>query len=207
MFAYKIHRIFKHYDWKSSYEVIRNLKLIHTLVLDVGCGDGSKSIIHKDYIKVLIGLDINLKCLINANMKGIYVVQGEAIKLPFKNGSFDLVMSFHVIEHIKNDLMFINEIYRVLKETGYAILITPNRIRSNTIIYKFLTRSKEMYPMNPEHVYEYTKEDFETLLFKSYFKHYKVRPIGFIRLPILEIATIPHFFSKHCDQLMAILRK
>ncbi|MFQ5772612.1 MAG: class I SAM-dependent methyltransferase [bacterium] len=162
---------------------------------------------HKDLIEVLIGLDIDLKRLREAKMRGILVVYGDATKLPFKNDSFDAIISFHVIEHIKKDLAFVNEIYRVLKNSGFVIMITPNRVRLNSVIYRLFHRHKEKYPMNPEHVFEYTKKDLGTLFLKSSFKHYEIRPIGLVRLPRLEITTVPRFLSKYCDQLMAILKK
>ena len=67
---------------------------------------------------------------------------------PFKNindNSFDTLISFQVIEHIKNDKLFIEEIYRILKPGGKALISTPN-------IKMTLTR-------NPWHIREYTSEE------------------------------------------------
>ena len=200
---------FEHYDWNCSYGVLQQTELKHSLILDVGCGDGRKTSIHKDFAKVLIGIDIDLKALREAKQKGILVVRGDATKLPFKNDSFDIVLSFHLIEHLKNSLAFINDIYRVLKITGYTIIITPNYRRLNSILYRLIKRPKEKYPFNPDHEFEYTKGDLEKLLSKSNFRYhtYTIEPIGFIRLRKLEISTCPIFLSAYCDQLMAILRK
>lgn len=86
------------------------------------------------------------------------IIQGENVEfkqasvppLPFKDGEFDCVISFQVIEHIKNDQRFVDEVYRVLREGGKFIVSTPN-------ISMSLTR-------NPWHVREYTKEQFSKLL-------------------------------------------
>lgn len=64
--------------------------------------------------------------------------------------SMDCVISFQVIEHIKNDSAFVAEVARVLKPGGRFIVSTPNRPMS-------LTR-------NPWHVREYTAEEFSALL-------------------------------------------
>ncbi|KXK27781.1 MAG: type 11 methyltransferase, partial [Bacteroidetes bacterium OLB12] len=45
----------------------------------------------------------------------------------FADNSFDSVVSFQVIEHIENDHLFLQEINRVLKPGGIALLTTPNR--------------------------------------------------------------------------------
>ncbi len=70
--------------------------------------------------------------------------------LPFDDESFDYVISFQVIEHIKRDDRFVDEVQRVLRPGGKFIVSTPNIVMS-------LTR-------NPWHVREYTKEEFTTLL-------------------------------------------
>lgn len=66
------------------------------------------------------------------------------------DNSVDFIVTFQVIEHIRNDDFFLNEIYRVLKPGGKLILTTPN-------IRMSLTR-------NPWHVREYTKEEMLKLL-------------------------------------------
>jgi ubiquinone/menaquinone biosynthesis C-methylase UbiE len=54
----------------------------------------------------------------------------EGVHLPFPNGSFDIVISNHVIEHVgdrASQCAHLCEVARVLKETGQAYLATPNR--------------------------------------------------------------------------------
>ncbi|MFI3264969.1 MAG: class I SAM-dependent methyltransferase [Rikenellaceae bacterium] len=86
------------------------------------------------------------------------VIEGENVEfreatvppLPFADEEFDCVISFQVIEHIKDDKQFVAEVKRVLKKGGLFIVSTPNITMS-------LTR-------NPWHVREYTKEEFSALL-------------------------------------------
>ncbi len=67
-----------------------------------------------------------------------------------EDNSFDAVVTFQVIEHIKNDRFFLQEIKRVLKPGGILVLTTPN-------IRMSLTR-------NPWHVREYTPEGITKLI-------------------------------------------
>ena len=74
--------------------------------------------------------------------------------LDFADESFDYVISFQVIEHIKNDKEFVAEVSRVLRKGGKFIVSTPNAPMS-------LTR-------NPWHVREYTSEELKELLSKEF---------------------------------------
>lgn len=70
--------------------------------------------------------------------------------LPFEDETFDFVVSFQVIEHIKHDEAFVAEVRRVLRKGGKFIVSTPNKPMS-------LTR-------NPWHVREYTAAELGALL-------------------------------------------
>ncbi len=49
----------------------------------------------------------------------------DMLAIPFENGTFDLVIANHVLEHVLDDLKALAEIHRVLKPGGHAILQTP----------------------------------------------------------------------------------
>lgn len=70
--------------------------------------------------------------------------------LAFPDASFDCVISFQVIEHIRRDAEFVREAARVLRPGGRFIVTTPNAPMS-------LTR-------NPWHVREYRAEELRELL-------------------------------------------
>lgn len=86
--------------------------------------------------------------------QGVKFTRATVPPIPFPDGSFDFVVSFQVIEHIKDDKTLVDEMHRVLKPGGTLILSTPNKSMS-------LTR-------NPFHVREYTPEEFDALLSRRF---------------------------------------
>jgi SAM-dependent methyltransferase len=76
--------------------------------------------------------------------------QMEVPPIGFADESFDFVISFQVIEHIKRDKEFVKEVSRVLRKGGKFIVSTPNAPMS-------LTR-------NPWHIREYTEQELHDLL-------------------------------------------
>jgi SAM-dependent methyltransferase len=52
-------------------------------------------------------------------------VHADITDLPFADGSFDLVVCLHVLEHVVDDRAAIREFYRVLRPGGRAVLQVP----------------------------------------------------------------------------------
>lgn len=52
-------------------------------------------------------------------------VLGDLCATPFRDGAFDLVVCFHVLEHIPDDLTAMSEIGRILSDRGTAVVVVP----------------------------------------------------------------------------------
>jgi predicted SAM-dependent methyltransferase len=52
-------------------------------------------------------------------------IRGDLCVMPFMSASIDIVLTNHVLEHVKDDFAAICEIYRILKPKGIAILQVP----------------------------------------------------------------------------------
>src|SRR5277367_3970836 len=91
-------------------------------VLDAGCG--SSLIVQS--LNNVVGMDFNYAKLRFLRRYEIPLVNGSAFALPFKDDSFDCVMSSQVIEHIRYDESIFTEMRRVLRTGGMLILGTPD---------------------------------------------------------------------------------
>lgn len=71
-------------------------------ILDAGCGEGF--VIDRLRDKNIVGMDISRRALNIAvqNHQGIALACGNVYSMPFKPGTFDLVMVLEVLEHLKS---------------------------------------------------------------------------------------------------------
>lgn len=132
----------------NKLEVIDNTKTI----LDVGCGDGSLVKYLNNQGVAATGCDIK-----DLNFeKDIF---------PYKDGSFDYILLYSVIEHVHNTGHLILEIRRMLKISGVLIIITPN--------FKYCSNS---FYDDPTHVKPFTNIGLENILKIYDFKNIIVKP-------------------------------
>ena len=76
---------------------------------------------------------------------GLQGVQADACRpLPFRDASFDVVVSMEGIEHFENQVCFLRECARVLKPGGRLILTTPNVMHLSSRVAGFLTGQRVM---------------------------------------------------------------
>ncbi len=108
-------------------------------VLEVGCGTGLILRATSPLARRAIGVDVSSGMLGVAAARGLRVVQASATALPFPPRSFDLVYSFKVLPHIENLPLALDEVHRVLRPGGRALLEFYNR-RSLRYLVKRLKR-------------------------------------------------------------------
>ncbi len=119
--------------------------LVEGDLLEVGCGEGRGVSVLQDKVKSYFGIDKIQEVIDQLKDKFPKAKFQQTVIPPFSgltSNTYDSVVSFQVIEHIQDDKLFLQEIYRVLKPGGKAIISTPN-------IRHTLSR-------NPWHIREYT---------------------------------------------------
>lgn len=92
-------------------------------ILDIGFGNGGICACFADK-NFTVGVDIRDQCREEHRHLPRCLARSEA--LPFADGSFDIVISHHVIEHVENHDSHLSEIHRILIPKGICYLGTPN---------------------------------------------------------------------------------
>ncbi|MEX2081186.1 MAG: class I SAM-dependent methyltransferase, partial [Dehalococcoidia bacterium] len=97
-------------------------------ILDIGCGLGKYVEKFREFTPDAFGLDIDAKRVRegSANVPGLML--GVSEQLPFRDGSFDLVVLNEVIEHVGDDRRTMGEAHRVLRPGGHVAVYAPNRL-------------------------------------------------------------------------------
>jgi len=94
-------------------------------ILDVGCGTGANLLMLSQYGDAE-GVDISEDALAFCRERGLANVKlGAAEKLPYEDGTFDLVTALDVVEHMDDDLAGLREMRRVLRPGGRVLLFVP----------------------------------------------------------------------------------
>ena len=93
--------------------------------LDVGCGGGGNTSVLRDLGWRVAGLEYSPVAAPITAARGIPVVRGDARRLPFRDGSMDLVISTDMWEHIDDDEAVARETVRVLRPGGRALVAVP----------------------------------------------------------------------------------
>jgi len=97
--------------------------------LEVGCGRGLVA----DYLTKRLGfsvvaVDLDFEALSLARQelgsnRQIFLVQADALSLPFPDGCFDLVLGLNMLHHTPDWLQALREMSRVLSFSGWLLLV------------------------------------------------------------------------------------
>lgn len=99
-------------------------------VLVVGCGDGREAgLIARSLGADVVGVGLDRRRFDRAQAAPARLVEMDALRLAFADDSFDLVYSFHALEHIPDPAQALREMRRVAQPGAPFLVGTPNRDR------------------------------------------------------------------------------
>lgn len=116
--------------------VAERLPLTGRRVLDIGCGEGGLAKNLEARGASAVGLDLDSQNLVIARAARLHnglvpgaFVSGTGTRLPFRDGSFDLVAAVETIEHVGRPAVLVEEMFRVVRPRGHVLVTTPNLLQ------------------------------------------------------------------------------
>src|SRR5205807_971295 len=126
-------------------------------VLDLGCGHAGWLIPDLAGAGRVVGLDPDLRAL-RRNTSHRDRVVGLGGWMPFADGSFDLVASAWVFEHVDDPEEVVGELARVLRRGGRLVFLTPNSWNYNVWLIRAVPH--RMHDFFTRRLYD--REEFDT---------------------------------------------
>jgi SAM-dependent methyltransferase len=116
-------------------------------VLEVGCGTGHWLDVLRRRGASVAGLDNSeemLRIAVNI-LPDVHLKQGDAQKIPWKDGSFDRVFCVNAIHHFTDGAAFVAEARKVLRDGGGLMVVglDPSRGVDRTFVYDFFDGALE----------------------------------------------------------------
>jgi SAM-dependent methyltransferase len=96
-------------------------------LLEIGCSQGDLlNAVRDDPQFEAMGIDYAVNSVNYARSIGLNAEVTDLFAKQFLDESFDLVVSIHVVEHVRQPREWLTEIHRVLARGGVVFLVTPN---------------------------------------------------------------------------------
>lgn len=188
--------IFNGYCLPLKYS-LKSIGRIKGEVLDVGCGAGALTAALKRYRPDLdlVGLDFSQKCIQLARKRHpkIKFIRGDVHRLPFEKEAFEAVLANHLIEHLYQPQMVLEEICRVLKPGGVFFSSTPLEGNWSSLVkwLRAIRQFKDNRVSYLGHQQAFSQKEYLGLLRKAGFVVKKINWSGFITYQLIDTIYYP----------------
>jgi SAM-dependent methyltransferase len=133
-------------------------------VLDAGCGSGYGAARLALRASSVVAMDLAAEAIDDARqryrMPNLHFVRASCTEAPVRDGAFDVVVAFEIIEHLKDWEKLLQEAGRLLGPGGQFIVSTPNK--------EYYGAARGPSEPNPYHVHEFGFEEFREALGKVF---------------------------------------
>jgi SAM-dependent methyltransferase len=131
-------------------------------VLDLGCGSGYGAHELSYAAGSLVAVD-RVRPDPASRAGNARFVRADIAGLPIAPASFDLVVSFQVIEHLEDPTVYLDAMARLARPGGTVLITTPNILTSDRV--------------NPFHIHEYESDELKGII-EAHFGDVEMRGIG-----------------------------
>jgi 2-polyprenyl-3-methyl-5-hydroxy-6-metoxy-1,4-benzoquinol methylase len=160
-------------------------------VLDIGCATGALLAYLRERNWRVTGVEISPSAEYARSERSLDVRSTPLEECKFPDNSFDVVLASHLIEHLNDPRVFLTEIKRILKNSGFLFITTPNISGFQARLYGSRWRSA-IY----DHLYLFSKRTLSKLLLATGYKVKSCRTWGG-----LAAGMAPKWLKKPADFL------
>lgn len=170
-------------------------QIVDRSFLDIGCATGMLLEHMKNRGWSVQGVEI---CRPSAEYgikhRNVAIHVGTLEDAGFSDNTFSFIHFSHLIEHLSNPKAFLKEAYRVLKPSGYLIVVTPNVKSLQAKLFRQRWRSAIA-----DHLHLFSKRTLSRILIENGFTPVKMKTWGgmakgrapaFLKIPIDRMAKL-----------------
>ncbi len=176
----KVIRIFIKFRRKRIERIVQKGR-----ILDIGCGRGEFLSLMKGSGWEAIGSELNEETAWHArNVLGLDIRTGSLTDTHFDDAFFDVITLWHVLEHLPDPLLTIEECKRILKTGGLLVFAVPNF----DSLQAQISGDHWFHLDLPYHLYHFTNKNLDLFLRKFSLRITKVKqfslefnPFGYLQ--------------------------
>ncbi|WP_289022098.1 class I SAM-dependent methyltransferase [uncultured Salegentibacter sp.] len=167
----------KIYQAVKNFMLLQKIKWIHKVskgnnLLDIGAGTGDFLVTAKKKEWNVAGVEPNTQARKLAQEKGIELKEDLT---QFKDASFDVISMWHVLEHVPDLDSQIENLARLLKPNGVAVIAVPNFKSFDAKHYREFWAAYDV----PRHLWHFSQQGITELFKKHNFKKIQTKPLVF----------------------------
>lgn len=164
--------------------------------MEIGPGDCALSFMVTNYVKKVYAIDVSKEITANKEIPANFeLILSDGSSIPLEEKSIDVAYSMQLMEHLHPDDAFeqLKSIYKVLKDGGFYLCLTPNKLSGPHDVSKYFDKISTGF-----HLKEYTVTELDKLFKAAGFKKINLY-IGakglYVRCPLFLIKLFENILN------------
>lgn len=187
--------------WSYKNEIVDWLanKFKTGLLLEIGCGLGTDLVKFGKRGFSIVGIDLapTVVAMARRHLKAYrlpgMITQGNGESLAFRSETFDVVYSCGVLQHTPNIEKAVNEIHRVVRKGGIAVVIVYHRYSLFNLLRITTNTNVEFEDKDPPIINTYSKKELYRIF--SMFEQVEINVEYCYPTPTLRKGILPYIYN------------
>lgn len=168
-------------------------------LLEIGCGTGEFLELADDFGFNVLGVDASKRYSSYAIKKGLNVKCGRLEDIGLDASQLNIIVIFHLIEHIEDPNKFLKQVFSYLKPGGLLFIVTPNVESLTNKVFGY------MHPnfQQPDHLFFYSKKTLKDFLLRARFYTVLISSKEYVHHPFTSLkGFLRNFLKKSASNIV-----